>query len=146
MGANGNTSKAVNNGHKVIVSPFNPYYVDYPYGMHTLKNAYRFEPERLSGLDKNGRKNILGVESPIWTEFIRTGERLEYMCFPRWFAVAETGWTAKENKDYFSFLEALRSLSDCYRKTGYNIADEKDWTPDTLTRLKRTLSFFIPKK
>lgn len=146
MGVNGNTPKAVNKGHKVILSPFDPYYVDYPYGMHTLRNGYNFEPEKLRGLNKKGRKNILGVESPLWTEFVTTSDKMEYQCFPRWFAVAEVGWTAKENKCYSEFIDVCRELSHCYREQGINIAPESDWNPDPFTRLKKTLSFFIPKK
>lgn len=145
MGVNGNTPKAANEGSKIIVSPFNPFYVDYPYGMHTLENAYKYEPERLKGLDNKGRHNILGVESPLWTEFVLTDEKMEYMCFPRWFAVAEVGWTKKENKNYSEFLSVVRFLAAYYTAQGVNVAPEKDWEPDSLERLKRTVSFFIPK-
>ena len=140
------TSAEANKGRKTILSPFTPFYVDYPYGMHTLKAAYKYEPEKLKGLDSNGKKSIIGVESPIWTEHINTNDRLEYMCFPRWFAVAECAWTAKSNKSYNEFYEVLVRLCGNYREKGLNIAPETDWNPSVVIRLAETVKFFIPKK
>lgn len=141
------TSAAANNGHKIILSSFSAYYVDYPYGMHPLSGSYNFEPESFKGLDANGKKNIMGVESPIWTEHINNNERLEYMCFPRWFAVAETGWTDKKNKDYKEFYRMCKKLCDIYRAKGVNCAPESAWKKKSpVKRLKETISFFLPKK
>lgn len=141
-----NTSVEANKGRKTILSPFSPFYVDYPYGMHPLKAGYKYEPESLKGLDNKGKEAIIGVESPIWTEHINNNERLEYMCFPRWFAVAECGWTAKNNKNYEEFYEVLIRLCNLYRKNGLNIAPEKDWNPSIFNRLYETVKFFMPKK
>lgn len=141
------TSRAANEGRKIIMSPFSAYYVDYPHGMHPLSASYNFEPDRFRGLDSNGKRNILGVESPIWTEHINNNERLEFMCFPRWFAVAETGWTDNKNKNYKEFCSVCRSLSDIYRSKGINCAPESEWKDKNIfTRLKETIAFFLPKK
>lgn len=141
------TAKAANNGQKIIMSPFSAYYVDYPYGMHPLSASYNFEPEKFIGLKNSGKKNISGVESPIWTEHINSGERLEYMCFPRWFAVAETGWTDSENKDYKAFYEVCKKLCLIYTSLGVNCAPENVWAPHSVARrLKETIGFFLPKK
>ncbi len=140
------TAEAANRGQKIIMSPFAGYYVDYPYGMHPLKLTYSFEPENFSSLDNIGKNSIVGVESPIWTEHINNIARLEYMCFPRWFAVAETGWTKKENKNYKEFYDACVLISDFLRKQGSNIAREKEWNPSLPVRLFQTVSFFIPKR
>ncbi len=141
------TSRAANEGHNVIMSPFAAYYVDYPYGMHPLSSSYNFEPDNFRGLNSNGKKNIIGVESPIWTEHINNNERLEYMCFPRWFAVAEAGWTDKKNKDYKAFYNVCRTLCGIYRSKGLNCAPESEWeNKSVFTRLKETVSFFLPKK
>ncbi len=140
------TSEAANSGQKIIMSHFGAYYVDYPYGMHPLSSAYNFEPEKFRGLDSNGRHNLIGVESPIWTEHINSGDRLEYMCFPRWFAVAESGWTQKKNKDYREFYRMCKKLCDIYRSEGVNCAPESEWEKKSpAKRLKETISFFLPK-
>lgn len=139
------TAAAANRGQKLIFSPFSAYYVDYPYGMHPLAAAYKFEPENFKGLNATGRKNILGVETPIWTEHINNEARLQYMCFPRFFAVAETGWTAKENRSYREFLEICKIYCGILRHEGINIADENEWDPPALKRLVKTVGFFLPK-
>ena len=140
------TADAVNSGHSLILSPFTPYYADYPYGMHPLKAVYKFEPEKFRGLDRNGKGNIAGVESPVWTEHISTDERLEYMCFPRWFAVAECGWTSKKNRSYAEFEDAVKTLCEYYNAQGLHPAPESDWNPSLSSRLGETLKFFMPKK
>lgn len=140
------TAAAANSGQKLIFSPFSAYYVDYPYGMHPLVAAYKFEPENFKGLNAAGRKNIIGVESPIWTEYINNEARLQYMCFPRWFAVAETGWSKKENKNYREFLSVCRNYCDILRNEGVSIAEEREWNPFIIKRLIKTAGFFLPKK
>ena len=140
------TSAEANKRRKTILSPFTTFYVDYPYGMHPLSAAYNFEPQNFRGLNSDGKKNIIGVESPIWTEHINNNDRLEYMCFPRWFAVAECGWTAKHNKNYAEFYEVLVRLCALYNEKGLNIAPESDWNPSIFSRLAETIKFFIPKK
>ncbi len=140
------TAEAANKGQNVIMSPYMPYYADYPYGMNPLKAGYMFEPESFKGLDEKGKACIIGVESPIWTEHINNDERLEYMCFPRWFAIAETGWTSKENKNYREFHDTAKKLCEFYKKDGLHPAPEKDWNPNPLKRLGETVYFFIPKK
>ncbi len=140
------TAAAANAGQELILSPFTPYYADYPYGMHPLKAVYKFEPENFRGLGEKGRASVIGVESPVWTEHISTDERLEYMCFPRWFAVAECGWTAKESRSYNEFYEAVKRLCAFYEQNGLHPAPESDWNPSVLSRLSETVKFFMPKK
>ncbi len=140
------TAQRANEGQKIVLSPFNPYYVDYPYGMHTLKNAYTYEPENFRNLDENGKRNIAGIESPIWTEYVTTDERLEYQCFPRWFAIAETAWCSKNNKNFNEFISACRLLCSYYEKIGLNFGREEEWYPSPLERLTKTVGFFIPKR
>lgn len=141
------TALAANGGQKIIMSHFGAYYVDYPYGMHPLSAAYSFEPCNFRGLNADGKKNIIGVESPIWTEHINNEDRLEYMCFPRWFAVAETAWSEKKNKSYNDFYSVCRRLCDIYRNAGVNCAPESEWKKKSpLKRLTETIGFFLPKK
>lgn len=141
------TALAANGGQKIIMSHFGAYYVDYPYGMHPLSAAYSFEPRNFRGLNSDGKKNIIGVESPIWTEHINNEDRLEYMCFPRWFAVAETAWSEKQNKSFNDFYSVCGRLCEIYRKEGVNCAPESEWKKKSpLKRLTETIGFFLPKK
>ena len=49
----------------------------------------------------------MGIQANLWTERVRTGERLDYMVLPRLIAIAERAWTSRENLDYQDFLKRL---------------------------------------
>ena len=55
-------------------------------------------------------EKVLGLEACVWTEYVKDQKQLEFQAFPRLIAVAETGWTFKENKDYQSFLTRLNDF------------------------------------
>lgn len=42
-----------------------------------------------------GRRNILGLQGQLWSETIRTPERMEYMALPRLLALAERAWVGQ---------------------------------------------------
>jgi hexosaminidase len=58
-------------------------------------------------LSEADRAHILGVQGNLWTEHIRTEDRLARMAFPRAAAVAEAGWTAQGDRDWPGFLARL---------------------------------------
>lgn len=94
-------------GRKVIFSRCNPYYLDYPSGMHSLKAIYTAEPEQIPG--SSAKSGIMGVECPLWTEHISKEKDLFEHFYPRAIAVAERGWSAQEN-DYADFEERLENV------------------------------------
>jgi hexosaminidase len=83
----------------------------------TLEDVYKFNPMPAS-LAVEQRHHILGVQANIWTEHIRTEERVEYMTFPRAAAVAEVGWSAPERLDWNGFLARLPDQMNRYRMVG----------------------------
>ena len=131
-----------NGGNPVIMEKFTPYYADYPYGMHSLKDVYMFNPRKVKGLSSLGAASVKGVESPIWTEYVRDFEKMSYMCFPRWLAVAETGWNGTNPKGYQSFLKSVEFYCDILRGMGHNPAPKGDWNVAPHTRLNETVGFF----
>ncbi len=124
-----------NAGGKIIVEDFYHYYLDYEYGMTPLKKTYSLNPW-LEKLDYIGRQNVLGVEAPIWTEFVEDFDRLCYMCFPRLIAVAETGWTLNKYKNYEDFKARVRNQRPFLESLGIKMADESAWDPDISVRAK----------
>ena len=88
----------------------------------SLEDVYRFEP-RDRTLTGAQQKHVLGLQANIWTEHIRTEERVELMTLPRAAAVAEVGWTAPERKDWSSFLQRLASTTERYRALGIRYDD-----------------------
>lgn len=94
-------------GRKTIISKFTPYYLDYAHGMHPLRNVYEFNPLIVPEGFATGAENIIGVEAPLWTEYVLTEEKATKMTFPRLLAVAETGWTFAQNKNLKAFKQKL---------------------------------------
>jgi len=70
-------------------------YLDYSYKKTSLRKAYRYEPIPRK-LNKQYHSNVLGIEAPLWTEWVRNIRELDWQTFPRLIAIAETGWTPKE--------------------------------------------------
>lgn len=130
-----------NSGNSVIVEKFNPYYSDYPYGMYPLKSVYKFDPRSLKGLTNKGKDAIIGVEAPIWTEYITTIDQLAYMCFPRWFAVSDTAWRGCKGKDYNEFKNDAMVYCKILNDMQINTAPTRDWDPNPISRLASTLKF-----
>lgn len=57
----------------------------------------------------------------MWTEYIPTNNKLEYMLFPRVIALAEVGWTKTENKNYEDFVgKRLPVVLESIEKSGIN--------------------------
>ena len=108
--------KAAQQHHEAVMSPHYKYYLDYwqadPYsepqamgGPTTLKMMYDYEPVP-EVLTAQEARYIIGVEGCVWTEYMPTPERVEYMAWPRMCAIAETGWT-KQEKDWDGFTRRL---------------------------------------
>lgn len=84
-----------------INSDFFHYYADYPYAMTPLKKVYVYNPQI--------NENVIGVDTPIWTEYIDNIKRMEYMCFPRFIAAAQTAWS-KNKPPYAVFKTEISEL------------------------------------
>ncbi|HQW10685.1 MAG TPA: beta-N-acetylhexosaminidase [Saprospiraceae bacterium] len=108
---------AANQGHDVIMTPNDECYFDHYQmkdalqplaigGLTTLKDVYDYEPIP-SGLNLGMEKHILGTQANLWAEYILTPEHLQYMAYPRSFALAEVQWSSKSGKNYTDFLHRL---------------------------------------
>jgi hexosaminidase len=115
---NGSDAIAANQDRQVVVASEKDLYLDHyqlqdksqqplAFGGYTpLSQVYQFEPVSAEILDEN-RKQILGVQAQLWSEYIPTPARMEYMAFPRLCAVAEIAWTNPKRKDYANFIQRL---------------------------------------
>ncbi len=116
--------------HDVIMTPSRFVYLDYyqvePEGQPLaiggylpLQRVYSYNPMPAE-LNADEQKHILGVQGNVWAEYIPTSEQMEYMAFPRAFAIAETGWTPDNKKDFEEFLARLQVLGQRYDILGLN--------------------------
>ncbi len=126
-----------NNGGKIIVSDFFHYYCDYPYSMTPLSKTYNFNPV-LKGIKHP--ENILGVEGALWTEYINNFDYLCYMAFPRYAAIAESGWS--KNKNFVDFKRRFAVYSKLLDEIGIKAAPLEDSCPSPAKRLVKTIKFF----
>lgn len=108
--------KAAKQHHEVVMSPHPKYYLDYwqadpdsePLAMGgptTLRTMYEYEPVP-SVLTEEESRYIIGVEGCVWTEYMPTAQRVEYMAWPRMCAIAESGWSTAP-KDWDCFAERM---------------------------------------
>jgi hexosaminidase len=104
-------------GHDTVLAPAPIYYFDNRQGagpdeppgrgfLLRLKDVYNFEPMP-TGLSPADSRHVLGVQAQLWSEHIRTEDRVFRMAFPRALALAETGWSPAGRKDWSGFLARL---------------------------------------
>jgi hexosaminidase len=112
-----NAIKAVEQGAKVIIAPGHKTYLDMQYdsltplGLHwagyvSVEQAYNWAPDTL--VEGIANKDIIGIESPLWTETITNRNELEYMVFPRLIGHAEIGWTPSSQRNWDEYQLRLR--------------------------------------
>ncbi len=134
------TVRHINNGGNAIFSPFTRLYYDYPYAMTPLKKTFRYRP-MLPGVRKANKKNILGVEAALWTEWVDSEEKLFFNILPRLAATAETGWCKHGGASYRGFLRRLKPHYGLYRILRLPYAAHAERTPPLWRRVKDTLLF-----
>jgi hexosaminidase len=125
---------AAKSGHETVLSPSPKLYFDNKQGDSTnappgretiirLEDVYRFDPLPASVPEKQ-RSYVLGLQANLWTEHIRTPERVEYMTFPRAAAVAEVGWSGRQSIDWASFVRRLPQQLNRYRALGIQYSSD----------------------
>ena len=79
-----------------------------------MAKTYGLDP--VAGWSAEERQRFLGVQACIWSEPMAEPAVFDRLVFPRLSAIAETGWTRPERKDFrrFSALaELMPSLYGC---------------------------------
>ncbi|HKZ36738.1 MAG TPA: family 20 glycosylhydrolase, partial [Chryseolinea sp.] len=114
--------------HPVVMSPSTQYYLDMVqgetsieppvYDVARLQDTYALNilPE---GIDSTF---VLGGQGNLWTEQIPTEPQVEYMTYPRAFAVAETMWSPKNKKEWNSFIGRVEDHFERFDEAGINYA------------------------
>jgi hexosaminidase len=140
--------EAARQGHDVVMAPAPDLYFDHLQsdapdeppgrpGTESLADVYGFEavPPDLAA-EQAG--HIIGLQANLWTEHVRTAERVQHMVFPRLAAVAEAAWSSRERRDWRGFLARMPDQLDRYRALGIHYAEsafavriEPGYTPTT---------------
>ena len=120
-------------GRDAVLSPDPTLYLDHRQGTSpseppgraavvSLEDIYRFDP--LPGPLPLERQHVLGLQASLWTEHVRTEERVAYMTWPRAAAVAEVAWSPAERLDWADFVHRLPAEFDRYRALGIHYSDD----------------------
>ncbi len=108
---------AAKSGHDVIMTPGTHCYFDKYQaepvsepttigGFLPLKMVYDYEPIPAE-LTADEAKHVLGAQANMWSEYMPTTERVEYMAYPRVSAMSEVMWASKESRNWDSFRDRL---------------------------------------
>lgn len=118
--------EAAKKGHEVVMTPTTYAYLDYMqgdgaieppvYASLRLKKSYELDPVP-AGVDP---KLIKGTQGNIWTEQMFNTRHLEYMVWPRAFAISEVAWSPKTAKNWDAFVGRVE---DHFNR--FNFADRK---------------------
>lgn len=109
--------EATRQGNNLIMTPNNTLYFDHYQadpsgeplafgGLSTLEKVYAYEPVP-EGFTAEQAKRVLGAQANVWTEYIETPEKVEYMVFPRLLALAEVVWSPAGARDWADFRTRL---------------------------------------
>ena len=74
-------------------------------GYTPLQATYSYNPTP-NALTPDQQKYIIGVQANLWTEYISTDAKAEYMLYPRLLALSEVAWTPLANKNFKDFSQA----------------------------------------
>jgi hexosaminidase len=111
--------EAARQKHEVIMTPTGCCYFDYSQGdlrreplnigsFIPLSKVYSYNPIPAE-LSAEEQPYILGAQGNVWSEYMKTPDKVEYMVFPRMLALSEVVWSPPERKGYDDFLNRLPS-------------------------------------
>ncbi|MEO6346302.1 MAG: family 20 glycosylhydrolase [Aquaticitalea sp.] len=149
--------EAAKQQHNVILTPGSYCYFDHYQsedkdeplaigGFLPLEKVYRFNPipEELTPEES---KYVLGAQANLWTEYIPTSEKVEYMIFPRILAMSEVVWSNPKERDYKEFVsrvehffKRLDALNINYANHLYEIQGEVVSNENNISFLLQTSS------
>lgn len=124
-----NALLAVSQGSKIIMSPSTRAYLDMKYdsltvlgldwaGTIEVDHAYDWDPATL--VEGVGRKDILGIEAPLWSETVTNIDEIEHLVFPRIAGYAEIGWTKPDMRNWDEYKVRLAEQKERFETMGIN--------------------------
>jgi len=131
--------QAITAGYPVVLCPRRPLYFDFIQdgshktgrvwgGFNPLSDVYDFPASlKLSAKDE---QQVKGLQACLWTETTLTQARRDFMTWPRLVAVAESGWTPAERKDFPSFEGRLKPQIGWLKSHGLQTWDPFEKTPE----------------
>lgn len=125
--------EASKENHNVIMSPNTHCYFDHYQhedkdneplaigGFLPVEKVYTFNPIP-EILEASQHHYILGGQANLWTEYIDSEDKAEYMLLPRMTALSETLWSSIDSRDWDDFKSRLKHFRHIYDDLGVNYA------------------------
>ena len=122
--------EAAKMNHEVIMTPNATCYLDHYQakdssneplaigGYTPIEEIYNYEPIP-DELDESLHKYIIGAQGNVWTEYMKTSDHVEYMVFPRIFALSEVVW-AKNRPSFNDFENKVIGMYPILEKMDIN--------------------------
>lgn len=131
-GVNGGI-EAAKRGLDAIMTPVNYYYLDYYQrkdntmtligGFLPVETTYGYNPVPDDAAPEL-KKHVKGVQANLWTEYVIGRDLAFFQLLPRVAAMAETGWTENDKKDFASFKERETRLNELYKHFGWKTCQD----------------------
>ena len=114
--------QAAQMGMHSIITPWGPYYINRKQstdpsepvgagnGADDVRATYEYIPVPAT-VPTELQKYYIGVQGTFWTEHVQSNYLLEYLALPRLIAIAETGWSPAEKKDFDDFCRRITADS-----------------------------------
>jgi hexosaminidase len=121
--------EAAKQHHQVIMTPGSHVYLDHAQrlkedsvtigGYTPVEMTYAYEPIPKE-LNAEEAKYVLGAQGNVWTEYMHSPSKVEYMIFPRLSALSEVLWSPKESRSWADFEPRLLKQFQRYDLWGAN--------------------------
>jgi hexosaminidase len=131
-------------GRAVVMSDFLNTYLDHSYSLTPLSRAYRYDPIPAE-LHESEAGSILGLEFPLWSEWVPNRARLDYQVYPRLTAMAETGWTPRDRKNFMDFRTRLERFLERLDILGVRYAPLDQTEPSIIRKIFGIFSIAVPQ-
>ena len=111
-------------GYDVVVAPAQAFYLDMANGpdwaepgaawagWSSPEMTYAFDPS--AGWNEDEKQRLQGVQACIWSEPMTERGAFQRLVFPRLSAIAETGWTPAERKNWPRFANRAHLMPSLY--------------------------------
>ncbi|MDQ5957335.1 MAG: Beta-N-acetylhexosaminidase [Patescibacteria group bacterium] len=116
----------IEKGGRVIFCPASNFYFDYYQyknkneplaigGYLPIEKVYNFNLEKKLGKEffYENKENILGIQANLWTEYLNSEEKVDFMLFPRFYALAEV--VNRRNNNFLAFQNSLKKRNLIHR-------------------------------
>ncbi|UZR97496.1 beta-N-acetylhexosaminidase [Chondrinema litorale] len=148
--------EAAKQKHYVVMTPGSHVYFDHFQGdpkfeplqfggFTTLEKVYSYNPTP-DDLTDEEKKYILGAQANVWSEYLPTSEKVEYVVFPRMAALSEVVWSPLAKKSWETFKEKIPEQLQRYDYRGINYSKSIYYVTYHLAKDSSTNKFTVTLK